>query len=297
MREGIAVPAVCAWFILSSGHAAGQDLEPRRWTPVPAGVEVVGIGAGFTRGDVYFDPGLQIEDAELEAQTVGLSYVHAFMLGSRLARFDVAAPWQHIRYNGLLQGEPATTARTGRMDSTFRLSVLLAGADPDPAATSHTVIGAAIAVTAPFGEYDGHKLINLGQNRWVFRPQLGIVHTRGRWSYELTGSAYFFTDNDDFYGNATREQDPLFAIQGHLIYSLPRPGYWLSLSAGYGGAGNTIINGNRIDDDLRQFLWSLSWGMPLTSRQGLKFAYVESFTHTNTGSDTRTLAVAWTRRF
>ena len=297
MRKRTAVPAICAWLLFLSGQAAGQDLEPRRWTPVPAGVEIVGLGFGVTQGEVYFDPGLQIEDAELEAQTAALSYVHAFGLGSRLARFDVAVPWQHIRYDGLLQGQPATTARTGRMDTTFRLSVLLAGAEPDPAAKSQTVIGVALAVTAPFGEYDGARLINLGQNRWVFRPQAGIVHTRGRWSYEVTGSAYLFTDNGDFYGRATREQDPLFTLQAHLVYSLPGSGHWLSLGAGYGGAGNTIINGNRVDDDLRQFLWSLSWGMPLTGRQGLKFAYLESLTHTNKGSDTKTLAVAWTRRF
>jgi len=120
---------------------------------------------------------------------------------------------------------------------------------------------------------------------------------RGRWSYELTASAYFFTDNDDFYGNTTREQDPLFAMQAHIIYALPRPGHWLSVSAGLGGYGRSIISGNRIDDEMRQSLGSLSWGIPLTLNQSLKLAYIRSRTNTSRGSDTDTLAIAWSRRF
>ena len=260
-------------------------------------MEVVGIGVGVTQGDVLFDPALQIEDAEVEAEGAALSYVSAFRLGGKLARFDAVLPWQHTRYTGLLAGEPATTGRVGLADPMFRLSVILGGAQPDPAASSQTVFGAAIAVVAPFGEYDSNRLINLGQNRWIFRPQIGFVHMRGRWSYELTASAYFFTDNDDFYGNTTREQDPLFAMQAHIIYALPRPGHWLSVSAGLGGYGRSIISGNRIDDEMRQSLGSLSWGIPLTLNQSLKLAYIRSRTNTSRGSDTDTLAIAWSRRF
>jgi hypothetical protein len=278
-------------------RAGAQDLEPRRWTPLPPGTNVVGGGVAVTQGDVLFDPALQVEDAEVEAETLGISYVHAFRLGSKLARFDITVPWQHARYTGLLQGEPATTARSGLMDPTFRLSMILAGAKPDPGAKSNTVVGAALAVIAPMGEYMEDRLINLGQNRWVFRPQVGFVHTRGRWSYELTASAFFFTDNDEFYGDSTREQDPLFAVQGHLIYAMSKPGYWLSLSAGYGGNGQSIIDGNRSDDDQRQFLSALSYGMPLGRKQGLKFAYVRSRTNTSKGSVTDTLAIAWSLLF
>ncbi|MDH4073298.1 MAG: transporter [Gammaproteobacteria bacterium] len=152
---------------LYGAPASAQDLEPRRWTPLPPGMEVVGIGVGVTQGDVLFDPALQIEDAEVEAEGAALSYVSAFRLGGKLARFDAVLPWQHTRYTGLLAGEPATTGRVGLADPMFRLSVILGGAQPDPAASSQTVFGAAIAVVAPFGEYDSNRLINLGQNRWI----------------------------------------------------------------------------------------------------------------------------------
>ena len=82
-----------------------------------------------------------------------------------------------------------------------------------------TILGVALEVTVPVGEYHEEKLINLGTNRWTFRPQIGVVHSWGKWAAELTGSAFFFTDNDDFYQNTAREQDPLLALQGHLIYT------------------------------------------------------------------------------
>jgi hypothetical protein len=285
------------FLLLAATRAQGQDIEPRRWTPLPPGMNVFGAGIVATEGDVFFDPALQIENAEVEAEVVGVSYVRSFTLAGKLARFDVAVPWQHAYYSGLLEGEPASASRVGLMDPTLRISMILAGGTPDPTATSSTVIGAALAVTAPLGEYHERYLINLGQNRWVFRPQAGIVHTRGNWSWELTGSGYFFTENDEFYGGGTRKQDPLFAVQGHVIYSLATQGHWTSLSLAYGGNGQSIIDGNRVDDDKRLSLAAFSYGMPLGNTQSLKFAYVRSRTNTHNGSDTDSIAVAWSLRF
>ena len=282
---------------LTAGQVAAQDLEPRRWTPLPPGINVIGAGVVGSQGDIFFDPALQIEDATVDAETIGLSYVHSLKIGNKLARLDVTVPWQHARYAGLLEGEPATAVRVGLMDPTVRLSVILAGEEPDPGAKSSTVVGAAIAVIAPLGEYSEQFLINLGQNRWVFRPQVGFVHTRGQWSYELTGSAFFFTDNDEFFNGSTRSQDPLFAVQGHVVYALKRRGHWAALSVGYGGNGQSIIDGNRVDDDQRLSLASLSYGMPLGTNQSLKFAIVRSRTNTGKGSDVDSLALAWSHRF
>ena len=283
--------------ILASGQTFAQDLEPRRWTPLPPGLNVIGAGMVGTDGNVFFDPALQIEDAEMDATSAAVSYVRSFSLGGRIARFDVVVPWQPVTWSGILEGQPASATRVGLSDPTMRLSLILAGAAPDPTASSNTVFGAAFAVTVPLGEYQEDKLLNLGQNRYVFRPQIGFVHTRGQWSYELTGSGFFYTDNDEFFGGTVRKQDPLYAMQGHIIYSLKKPGYWASLSAGYGGNGQSIINGNRADDDKRLFLSALSFGMPLGDRQGLKFAYVRSRTNADNGSDTDSLAIAWSIRF
>ena len=81
----------------------------------------------------------------------------------------------------------------------------------------NTVVGAALTVILPLGKYDDDKLLNLGNNRFAVTPQLGVVHTRGHWSYELTGSVSFFTDNSDFLIDQTREQDPIYDEPTHVI--------------------------------------------------------------------------------
>ena len=84
----------------------------------------------------------------------------------------------------------------------------------------------------PTGEYRSDRLINLGANRWVIRPEIGVLHQRRQWQFELTGSVFIFGDNDEFWRGTDREQEPLWFAQCHAIYTF-RPGLWASLSGGY----------------------------------------------------------------
>lgn len=279
------------------GQAFGQDLEPRRWTTLPPGLNVIGSGYIRVEGDVFFNPVLQVENAEVSGHAAAISYVRSFTIGETLARLDIVVPWQNLRWSGLLDGVPATVSRVGLSDPNVRLSVILAGGAPDKTASSSTVIGAAVAVSVPLGEYFEDKLLNLGQNRVIVRPQIGILHTRGNWSYELSGSTFFYSDNDEFFGGSTLEQDPLHALQAHVIRTFDKPGYWAALSAGYGWKGQSTLDGNRVDDSKRIFLSALAVGMPIAANQGIKFAYIRNRTHTNTGSDTDSLAIGWSYRF
>jgi hypothetical protein len=291
--------------LLPLASAFGQDLEPRRWTLLPAGTDVFGAGFIVTDGDLFFDPVLLVEDAEVDVDTVGLSYVRSFSLGGKMVRFDALLPWQHARWEGLLDGVPTRVTRKGFADPLLRLSVNLmdapstdrGGAEETAVARSgNTVVGAAIAMTVPVGEYKKDKLLNLGQNRFIIRPQIGVVHTRGSWSYELTGSTFFFTDNDEFWNGNRREQEPLYAVQTHVIRTFGR-GRWASLSAGYGWGGESTVNDDRKDDDARLFLSALTVGFPISRSQGLRFAYIRGRTNADTGADTDSLAIAWSVRY
>ena len=51
-------------------------------------------------------------------------------------------------------------------------------------------MGASLTVQAPTGEYDGMKLINIGTNRWAFKPELGFRWTPGRWTFELDAGVW-----------------------------------------------------------------------------------------------------------
>lgn len=295
---------LCTWF-LPTEQAHCQDLEPRRWTPLPSGTSILGAGYAKTSGDIALDPLLLLEDGRAEIDTLVFSYSRFFALGEKLARFDAIIPARHANWNGLLDGAPANVTREGIADPIFRFSISLLGAPVAAAGQSprvattrrvNTVVGAAIAVGVPLGDYLDDKLLNLGQNRYVIRPQIGIVHTRGPWSYELTGSTFFATDNDSFFGGKKRQQDPTFAIQTHLIRVF-QPGLWASVSAAYGWGGENTVDAVSKGDSRRDVLAAVSVGFPVARNQGVKFAYVASRKNTDTGSNLDTLAVSWSLRF
>lgn len=288
-----------------TGLGVAQDIEPRRWTPLPVGMNVLGAGVVHTDGDIALDPVLELEDVTVDVETLVVSYLHAFDLAGQSARFDVRLPYQDARWEGLLAGERASTERHGLADPRVRLSVNFVGA---PALKGeeflayravhpiNTVVGAALAVRLPLGEYKQDKLLNLGENRFVFRPQLGFVHTRGHWSYELTASVFLYTDNDDFFGNNKREQEPLYALQTHLIYSSPQR-WWISIGAAHDRGGESSINGEKKDDERRDLLYGISAGLPIGSSSGVKLAYVGSRTREDVGKDTDSIALAYSIRF
>ena len=285
------------------GFAA--DIEPRRWTPLPASMNILGAAVLHTDGDIAFDPVLELDDVTVDVKTTLVSFVHAFDLLGQSARFDALLPYKDARWKGLLAGKPASVTRRGLGDPRVRLSVNLLGAPAlkgkefQAYRASHpvnTIVGAALGVTIPLGEYKKDKLLNLGGNRFVFRPQLGFVHTCGHWSYELTGSVFLYTDNNDFFGSNKREQDPLYALQTHLVYTSPQR-WWVSLGAAHGRGGESTINGDKKDDERRNLLYGISAGLPIGSRYSAKLAYVGCHSSEDVGTDSDSVAFSFSTRF
>ncbi len=292
-----------AWPV-SIGIGIAQDIEPRRWTHMPVGTDIVGAGYIYTVGDLRFDPASRIQDAKVEQHSVLLSYNHYLDLFGQTARLDVLVPYQLGSWEGLLDGAPAATSRDGFGDPRLRFSVNLAGApalqgreylDHVNQRVSHTTVGAAVAVRLPLGEYYADRLINLGQNRYSIEPQLGVLHTAGAWSYELTGSAFFYTDNDEFFGNTQLEQDPLYYAQAHVVRSF-ESGLWVSMGAAYGWGGESSIDDNQLDDARSNLQYGVSCGLPIGAGQSLRVAYIRGDTFADVGTDSHSLLLTWALR-
>jgi hypothetical protein len=281
--------------------AQAQDLEPRRWSHLPSGLNVIGVGTGRTDGDIFFDPVLRIEDSSFELYGLAASYVRTFDWLGKSSRIDVLVPYANGRWEGLLDGEYASRRRDGLSDPQLRISMNVYGA---PALSGreyaeyrrnnpvNTTVGAALSVTLPLGQYNRDWLINLGANRYVIRPQIGVLHQRHNWQFEVTGSVFLFQDNDDFFQGTRLEQDPLWFIQGHAIYGF-KPGWWVSFSGGYAYGGEAYVNAVAKDNDARSNYWALSLGLQLSARQSLKFAYLTSDTHIRAGVNKDALVAAW----
>lgn len=290
-----------ALFLLAADSAVAQDLEPRRWSHLPTGLSVIGVGGGSTDGDIFFDPLLRIEDATFELYALGASYVRTFEWLGKSSRVDFTVPYANGRWEGLLDGEYASLRRNGLGDPHIRVSMNLYGAPPVSGRAFlqyrqnnpvNTTVGIALGIGLPLGQYNSEWLINLGSNRYVVRPQLGLLHQRDKWQFEVTGSLLLFQDNDEFWQGTRLEQDPLWFLQGHVIRSF-KPGWWASASVGYAHGGEAHVNDVPKNNDARSSYLALSLGMPVSARQALKFTYVTADTHVRAGADTRSLLVAW----
>jgi len=152
---------------------------------------------------------------------------------------------------GLYLGEFAEVGRFGLGDPRLKLAVNLFGA-PSMTAKEFAayqqrgIVGVSLTVAPPLGQYDSSKIINLGTNRWSFKPELGLSRTNasGKWVIEMMAGVWLFTDNTEFVGGRTREQDPIFTTQAHVTYKFNRR-MWLAGDANFYTGGRTTIGGTQ----------------------------------------------------
>ena len=180
-----------------------MELEPRQWSHLPGGTNFAGVGYAYTEADISVDPVLKLEDVELELQTWVGKYIRTFELFDKSVRIDLTQAYQKGDWTGLLDGAQASTSRSGWSDTFLRLAVNLYGAPPmdrkefaayRSGIKTDTIVGMGLVVRLPTGDYMEDKLINLGNNRYTFRPQAGINHTWGKWTAEATAEVAFYTD-------------------------------------------------------------------------------------------------------
>lgn len=274
--------------------------EPRQWSHLPVGSNFVGVAYAYTEADIFIDPALLLENVEMELDTWAGKYIRTFSLFDRSARIDVTQAYQKGKWTGKLDGVPASTSREGWSDTFVRVAMNLYGAPPlrgkafaayRSGVDVETLVGIGLAVRLPTGEYMEDRLINLGQNRFVFRPQLGITHTRGKWTTEATGEIAFYTDNDEFFNGNTLEQKPLYIVHSHLIRTF-RPGLWAGVSLGYDFGGEKTINGVDKDDRQQNIAWKFTFAYPINRASGVKISYIGTRTEESTGFDSETLAAS-----
>ena len=129
----------------------------------------------------------------MEMETFPLKYLRSAEMLGKSARFDVWQSYQHARWNGTLDGVPASTSRSGWSDISLQLAVNVIGSPPvereefaqyGAANPVETIVGLAKVVQITTGQYINDKLLNLGSNRYTFRPQVGVLHNRKKMTSE-----------------------------------------------------------------------------------------------------------------
>jgi hypothetical protein len=105
----------------------------------------------------------------------------------------------------------------------------------------HTVLGISLVISVPVGQYFPSKLINLGSNRWGFKPEIGASHRVGRLFYEGYAGIWMYTKNNDYFQKSSLNEKPLYSFQAHVDYTF-KHGKYLALNGGYADGGETSIN-------------------------------------------------------
>ncbi|MBU1231989.1 MAG: transporter [Proteobacteria bacterium] len=278
-----------------------QEIEARRWSHLPTDSNFAGGVYSYTEAEIYFDPVLQIKNAQMEMNTWAFRYIRTLELMHKSARIEFTQGFQEGKWSGLLSDVATSISRRGLTDSQLRFALNLYGAPPlkgeefaayHAKANVETIIGTGLVVHLPTGDYMDDKLINLGSNRYTFRPQIGLVHNRGPWALELTGDVWLYTDNKDFIIQNTLKQDPLYTLQMHLVHTF-RPGFWAAGSIGYAYGGESAVNGEDKNDLKENLVWAISLGCPITRQVGVKVIYLGTRTQQSLGQDSDSIAVSF----
>ena len=294
-RARALIVAVCA--LAAAGTARAQDLEPKAYSASPVGAAFLVVGLSRSSGGIVFDPSLPLSDVEAKINSAMAAAGYTFGLFGKLALVTATLPYAWGDVSGKVFEQEGAITRSGLADTRYKLSVNFVG---NPAmgvreyskAPRKTIVGTSLTVTAPSGQYDGAKLINLGTNRWSFKPEVGVAVPLGRWDLDAYLGVWLYSDNaDSFPGGLTRSQERVVALQGHASYTF-RPRLWLAVDATWYEGGEARVEGGEPTGGVNNSRMGVTLSLPAGRQQSFKIAY-SSGVAVRTGTNFRTLSVGW----
>ena len=284
--------------LLLSMAASAQDLEPRSYSPSPVGTSFVGMSFLRSSGDISFDPTVPITNAHATLDSVGVGIGQTFGVLGRQAMFTAVLPYAWGTGTGQVGNGEQSIYRSGLADVRTRVSLNLLGVpamSPKEFATrprGKLIVATSLTMTSPAGQYDHTKLINLGTNRWSFKPEIGMSYQVRKLYLDLYSGVWLFTENRSFYtGQSVRTQDPLVTIQGHMSYTARR-GLWAAVDTTWYGGGATTVDGGTPSSRLGNARLGGTVSLPLWKGQSVKVAYSSGVSGT-VGTKFETVIVAW----
>jgi hypothetical protein len=271
-------------------------MEPRAYSRAPVGSQFIVFSYAYQTGDILTDAALPLRDVNVDLNAASFAYGRTFGIAGRQANATLLAPYIKGRAGGIVFEDQQEVTRSGLGDVRLRFSMNLVGG---PALTQKEfatqkpkpLLGAGVTVVMPTGQYDPRRLVNIGSNRWSFKPEVGFSIPHGRWTAEVIGGVWLYTANNEFFGGVKRQQKPLVSLQSHLIYTIRRR-MWIAFNANYYTGGRSVVDGVINADKQSNSRVGGTFALPLTQRQSFKVAFVNGLT-TRFGGDVTTIAVGW----
>ena len=282
--------------LLSATVARAAEIEPRSYVNTPVGINFLLAGYAYSDGGLATPGSVPIKNAQLKMNTGILAYARTLDVWGKSGKFDVILPYSQLSGNATFAGQTRERNVSGLNDPLLRFSVNFYGA---PALSlkkfsdyrQDLIIGASVQVSVPLGQYDETKLVNLGNNRWFVKPDIGISKAWGPLTLEVSTGVTFFSNNDDYLGDNTLEQGPLCSSQIHVTYNFSR-GIWAALSGTYDYGGRTEIGGVQNDEVENNSRLGATFALPVNRNNAIKL-FASIGIHTSMGSDVDQAGVVW----
>lgn len=286
-------------FLLGMFPAFSQDLEPRVYANVPKKLNVAAVGYAYMDGNVLTEPSLPISDFTIQSHNLAATYVRTFGLSNKLARVQVALPFTFMDGSVNVNGENRTGSRTGFADMKVRFGVNLLGSPALDKAEfrkyeQKTILGMSLVTSIPTGKYYEDKLVNIGTNRWGFKPEIGVSQRFSHFYAEVYGGVWFYTDNNDFQGKKL-EQKPTYSLQAHASYYF-KNSMWLGFNTNWFFGGKTITDGVSDASAIDNWRVGATFSTPIAKGQSIRFQYHVG-AYTNNGLNYYALTAAYQYSF
>ena len=300
---------------LALGLPAAADAQgegARTYWKAPANTHAVGTHLMFVDGNASgFNPALPVSGAAFTSRIYLLNYTAFFNFLGRRNEASVTQPFGTVEATTTgLQPIGLDVAGKGRADLAAWWAFNLIGAPAQSLQEymqweQRTLLDAQLFVTAPSGQYDEDKFLNVGTNRWTVRFGLPFVQSIGdftpgrRTTFELVPSVTLFGDNDALrsltiddgapvFFSRTLSQDPLYKIEGHLTRDITKE-LWVSADAMYVGGGETSLDGVAQDDSQSSFGVGFTVAYKVSEKVELRALWGDFLTDEEDGIDTSML--------
>jgi hypothetical protein len=267
-------------------QAPAQFTDPRTYTNSPAGLNQLELGYAFVHANSSIDTSIVVSSANVNLNQGTIDYTRYFGLLHRLMWVEAAIPVAGL--SGSVSGTAIQGSTTGSGDSSYSVAMLLKGAPALRASQFEsyepvTTLGVSFTMTAPTGSYDPNKILNLGSDRWSFKPEVGLSCPLGikqKWEFDAYGNVYFYTDNSSYRGREVLRQEPLPGVEAHLSYTV-NDRISASLDTRYSFRATTSVNGVDQNNPQRNLTLGNELNVSLNNRNALILEFAKALVHHN----------------
>jgi hypothetical protein len=277
---------ICLAFAVLHTHAWAQFTDPRTYQNTPVGINQLELAYAYVRSNTSIDTSFIVAGAKFNLNQGLIDYARYFAFLHRMAWVEASVPIANL--SGSITGTDITGSTTGTGDSGYTAAILLKGGpalSPERFANAETItsIGLSLSTTAPTGRYDSTKLLNLGSDRWSFKPELAVSKPFGpeqRWVFDAYANTYLYTDNTSYRGEQVLRQRALLGLEGHISYTFNNT-MWASVDTRYSFRGDTTVGGVNQANPQRNFILGSELVISPNPRNSFTFEFAKAAVHKN----------------